>query len=266
MKKIIFSLFIINFLGISYAGKKHKNVPPVKIITPTFVEVDLVAERIKDNSFFADVINHCNDPSLNFDCFKTNCHESIHSINADLRNFYSNKLQKKMNGFYVGGGKAVIIEEPNVKKSKIAEFIPKKLRFNRYPVYIEGMESMEDTPLYIFDEWVAYTGGSKAAFVDEFWSDSVFGNLEFSVFASALAMTVEKYDPVYWKTNHQFRNFIIWQLEQSYIVFVKAKKLNRFQYDKQDEMLLNLRNAKETELMRNFMQKNLSGIWLENSK
>jgi hypothetical protein len=263
MIKLAIALTVI-FATDAFGGLfKHRYTKTAKIGL-ILVEVPLAIERIKDQSFFADVINHCKDPSLDFDCKKTNCHESIHSINADLRITYSNKLKKTMNGFYLGNGNAVILEEPNMKKSKIAEFIPEKLRYNRFNLYIQEMQSMEDTPLYIFDEWVAYIGGGKAAFEEETpWSDSVFGCLEFSVFSTALAMAVEKYDPNYWKTNQQFRYFIISQLKSSHEIYMKAKKLNKFQWDRQDEMLSNLRNAKEAALMRNFMRKNLSNVWLD---
>ena len=81
-------------------------------------------------------------------------HETTHGINSELRNNY-NKTGKTANGFYCLESQGAIIEEPNLRKSQVAAFVPQVLRGSRFELYINGMSDWDDTPTYIFDEWTA---------------------------------------------------------------------------------------------------------------
>jgi hypothetical protein len=86
-------------------------------------------------------------------------HETTHGINSHLRQKFSNG--QKMNGFYCLNNKAAMILEPPTTISKVAGLVPSSLRGGVYNLYLVSQaSSWNDTPLYIFDEWIAYTNGS----------------------------------------------------------------------------------------------------------
>jgi hypothetical protein len=86
-------------------------------------------------------------------------HETTHGINSELRNNY-NKTGKQANGFYVLDDQAAIIVDPKIRKSAVAAYVPTSLRGDRYSTYVTGQTEWDDTPTYLFDEWVAYTNQS----------------------------------------------------------------------------------------------------------
>lgn len=47
-------------------------------------------------------------------------HESTHGINSAVRNRYG----PGYNAFYIGDGRAVVLPEPNIRKSSVDQFIP----------------------------------------------------------------------------------------------------------------------------------------------
>ena len=92
----------------------------------------------------------------------THAHETTHGINSHI----SNQVHRGRNpayGFYVGNNRAVLLDGPRLKLSQVAEVIPESLRGSRYQLYcIDQQKYFEDHPLYLFDEWVAYTNGVHA--------------------------------------------------------------------------------------------------------
>lgn len=233
---------------------------------PEFIYYKKVNNRINENSFYADVINHDDNPFLTEDR-DTNAHETTHGINSDIRN---NIGGPGTNAFYVGNDKAVIIPEPKMKKSAAMEFIPVKIRSSRFELYFITNKDWENEPLYIFDEWTAYLNGSTVSIEDaekggkRGGTDAVRANLEFSIYALGVAMAVEKHDPSYWKENKQFKAYLRWSLKRSYDLFMRGKEYFPWDYPdgSQDVLLNDLRTAPEAEEMRKFLRANFDGIWL----
>jgi hypothetical protein len=183
-------------------------------------------------------------------------HETTHGINSHVRN-YLNKTGGKANGFYVLENKAVVIAEPNMYKNKVAAFIPQSLRGYRFSLYITGQTAWDDTPLYIFDEWVAYVNGgavgvdlvNRGLFKDQ-PSDGVSGALEFTVYALGLALAIEKHDPQYLASNTQFREFLAWQLERAMKVFRAGKEMAQLPSSQQAQMYERLQTHPDAAPMR----------------
>lgn len=243
-----------------------------KEVVPTFVEVPKFRNESGD-SVYADVLSHSKEtPYGNAHGRATNVHETGHGIHSYLRNKYSSELGKKVNGFYVLEGRGVIIEEPDMRKSRIKEFVPQNLRSYRYSTYISGQQAWDDTPLYIYDEWASYVLGGMTN-VDDVqnnryrggWTDGVSGCLGFSIYAIATCMAVEKYDPGYWEKNEQFRNFTIWMLKRAETTFKLGRVMDEFKWDKQDKLYNELLTSQEAAPMRKFIRDNLGGVWLETS-
>jgi len=242
--------------------------PEKKEFLPTFIEVKKFRSQ-SENSIYGDVLSHSKDsPFGNGHGRATNVHETAHGIHVYLRN--SNRQSGKVNGFYCLDGKAVIIKEPDMRKSRVAEFVPQNLRSYRFDTYITGQRAWDDTPLYIYDEWSAYVLGGSAN-VDDVkngrykgsWTDGVSGCLGFSIYAVATCMAVEKYDPIYWKNNEQFRNFTIFQLKRAHETFMLGREMSQFKWEKQDKLLNELLTSQEAESMREFMREHLESVWLE---
>jgi hypothetical protein len=242
--------------------------PPAPVITePEFVEVKPVTSAYREDSLYADIMNRSRRPFTKADR-DTNAHESTHGINADIRNTHPDLT--KVNGFYVMHGKGVVIYEPNMKKSAMIPFLPASLSGSRYSTYVAGSPGWENRPLYIFDEWVAYVNGgsvnledTKTGRHDGVITDAMSASLEFSIYAVAMAMAVEKHDPEYWKTNKQFKNFLHWHLKRSYDLFMAGYKLKEFKNEKQEKLLESLRTSPDAKEIRAFIEKHFGGIWLK---
>jgi hypothetical protein len=258
---------------IPYEGPETQTWPvePQRIV-PTFVEVEKF-RNVEGDSVYADVLSHSKEGAFgNAHGRATNVHETAHGIHSYLRNKYRREMGKKVNGFYVLEGRGVIIEEPNMRKSRIKEFLPQNLRSYRYSTYISGQQAWDDTPLYIYDEWAAYVLGGMTNIDDVQngrykggWTDGVSGCLGFSIYAVATCMAVKKYDPDYWRENDQFRNFTIWMLQRAEKTFKLGREMEQFKWDKQDKLYNELLTSEAAAPMRAFIQDNLGGVWLEDS-
>jgi hypothetical protein len=132
-------------------------------MTIKFLDYPSVNTASSDKTLYGDIITHCKDWKHFADASSeyTTAHECTHGINNDLR-LQSGDWDKK-NGFYVGKNRAIILDEPAIKKNQIVDFIPQELRSARYSLYVTGQSSWDDKPLYIYDEGVAYINGAWAA-------------------------------------------------------------------------------------------------------
>lgn len=254
---------------------KPESKPEKKEYVPEFVKVPSYGEPSED-SIYGDVMSHTHRPWKKSNR-NTNVHETAHGITSYLVNKYTKKLGKQMNGFYALDGKGVVIEEPNLKLSTVARFVPQNLRASRYNLYLiqqpRSQPILNGSPLYLCDEWNAYILDSMCSVEDVrngrntmepgTRRNGVLAPLEFSIYSIALCMAVEKHDPDYWKNNKQFRKFIIWNLKRSQKVFEEGRNMEQFKWKAQERLLHNFRNASYASSMRDFTRKHLQGIWLE---
>lgn len=190
----------------------------------------------------------------------THGHETSHGIHSDVRN-YHNKSGKRANGLYALNDKGVIIVEPNIRKSAAAAHIPASLRGSRYSLYITGQVEWDDTPLYIWDEWNAYVNGGavgtdlvKRGMWKYGWRDGVNGQLEFAVYAVAVAMAVQKGDPSYFTGNEQFREFLAWNLRRTMEIYREGAVMKDFAWKDQDAYLERLKTSADAEAWRAFVK------------
>lgn len=238
---------------------------------PEFVEVPKFRD-IGEDSVYADVLSHSQErPFGDQHGRATNVHETGHGIHSYLRNKYRRERGKRVNGFYCFKGRGAIVEEPNMRISHIRKFIPENLRSYRYKLYlVDQARSWGDTPLYIYDEWVAYVLGGTSN-VDDVqngrhrggWTDGVSGCLGFSIYAVATCMAVKENDPDYWENNEQFRKFTIWMLRQAHETYKIGSKMEQFKWEKQDRLLNEFLTSSSAEPMRKFIQEHLEGVWLD---
>ena len=109
-------------------------------------------------------------------------HESSHGLASQIRMQYSGGVglidyiddkpyfrldpdnayvAGQINGFYVLNDRAVIVVEPHTTLQAVARNIPVSLRGMSYNLYMgTQLKGWNSCPLYIADEWIAYTNGS----------------------------------------------------------------------------------------------------------
>jgi len=267
--KLFFAIFECSLMWLFCVIVLDRNIP--------FTHVPEVETRIKEDTIYADIINHCQNPTLEIIDRITCAHETTHMINAEMRNnlqkkaFQINKKGKKINAFYLPKGNSFVIEEPDMTKAKVAEFVPEELKWKRYHTYITKARAWNDRPLYLVDEWCAYINGALVAVEDSInnrhsdgWSDAVSGPLEFSVYCVAMCMAIEKYDKTYWIRHDNLRKFMKWNLERSFNTYEMGKDYKYFKWNQQEKFLNKLRTseAQDVVAMRDFIHKHFNGIWL----
>ena len=124
----------------------------------------------------------------------------------------------RINAFYVLENRVVVIQEPNTRIRSVAAKIPSSLRGDVYSLYlVQQAGAWDDTPLYIFDEWSAYTNGS-ACRIDlgiQSRSETVQYMLEFNVYSSCVAWDSNSADP-------QLKAFLMWQIERAMNIYKES--------------------------------------------
>ena len=190
-------------------------------------------------------------------------HETTHGINSDVRNYHSG-TSRRANGFYVLEGRGVIVIEPDIRKSDANRFVPSILHASRWDLYMAGSASWDDTPTYIFDEWIAYTNGGavgvdlvRSGLWTYGWRDGVAGQLEFTIYAIAVAMAVEAGDPDYWDSadGDQFRELVAWNARRAMRIFREGAVMPDFQYDEYDTYYENMRTHRDAAPIRDFVRR-----------
>ena len=155
-------------------------------------------------------------------------HETTHGIHAALRNRFG------LAAFYPGGGKFALVEPPAVTLGEVAAVIPQHLRGIRYQTYlVRQRHDWEYSPLYIWDEWVAYNNGTTTG-IEEVArsqcgaSDDAVACIELSGYALAVAAAARRKGiPV----SEQFREFLAWELRRSLGLYARALTLPAFAWN-----------------------------------
>lgn len=267
--------------------------PPIET-KPSFVNVPVIKQTINEDSVYADIMNRYSNPVFGHGR-STNAHETTHMINNEYRNKLNN-----YNFCYVRNGNGMPLEEPKMTKNQIKEFVPQILRFYRFNTYLENQGDWNKQPLYIFDEWSAYVNdahvsvedaelGKKVTYQDNFfddkeneytnnyetlkaffgeipsnWTDGVSGALEFSIYAVATCMAIEKNDPTYWngEKGKIIKTFVKWHLKEAQSIYQKGNTMPLFTWEKQDKLLNDLKTSDSAKNIRDFTNKHFDGLFL----
>jgi len=194
-------------------------------------------------------------------------HEVTHGINSHLRN-YLNVTGKKANGFYLMKDRFTLVVEPAVLLANVGPLVPASLRGSRYQTYlVDQVSGWNDTPTYVFDEWVAYTNGSEVG-VElatsgswTTWRDGVAGTLEFTVYALALGLAVETLDPTYFKGYANFREFLAWNTERAMNLYRAGAVLPAFTWATQDAYYAAWKTSPDGATLRNFARRTFGAAY-----
>ncbi len=190
-------------------------------------------------------------------------HETSHGLHAHIRNTM-NDTGTRANGFYVLDDRACLVREPDMRKSDVAVYIPSSLRWTRFDLYLTGSRDWDDTPLYVWDEWVAYTNGSavgvdraSAGLWRSGWRGTVDGTIEFTVYAIAVGMAAETREPGYFVREPNFLAFLVWNARRAMRLFRAGRVVPDFAWDEQDAYFERWRSGSDAEAMRAWMRRTL---------
>lgn len=244
-----------------------KRVEPVFIAWPKVRAVDSSLGKV-----LGDIESHMPAGHIYKDSDKiTWGHETTHGINSNIRNRnqkwevkykpkfflfrekYLVKAAARVNGFYCLEDRAAVIIEPPSTIRAAAAKVPPSLRGGVYNLYlVQQAGSWNDTPLYIFDEWVAYTNGSEVRKDLGITSraETVTYMMEFNVYAMSLAMAVKEkggYDDT------QFKAFLMWNMERTVRIYNSETEATAY--------LNKLRNNSDAENLRTFARSYFGAEW-----
>jgi hypothetical protein len=204
----------------------------------------------------------------------TSSHEQCHGLNSNLRQKFGRDVMEVMlddylpevkvfkcindgeriNAFYCLEDRAAIIIEPRIMISDVVKLLPPSLHGDVYNLYlVQQAASWGDTPLYIFDEWTAYTSGSacRADLGIQSRAETVQYMMEFDVYAVALAMAVKQKDTTY--DDQQFKAFLMWNVERSMSIYRGEEGAANY--------LQKFRNSSDAEALRDFGRKYFGAEW-----
>lgn len=141
-------------------------------------------------------------------------HETTHGINANIRN---SQPGQKVNGFYTLRNRAVVIPEPPTTIRTVAPTVPHKLRGVSYDLYLVRQAGQwNHAPLYLFDEWTAYTNGSECGreLNAQGWYFELLQAHEFNLYSLCLAKVVKENCPNY--DDKQMKAYLMWNIERTF--------------------------------------------------
>jgi hypothetical protein len=239
---------------------------------PEFISVPTF--RQSEATTYGDVMSHTPaNPDIR-DTRSSSAHETCHDINNWVRNKWTQKMGKRVGGFYAFDGKAMVVEEPSIQLKILEKFVPTKLRGMRWKTYVNpGNPRQPGGPLYLFDEWSAYIAGAAVS-VDDFQrgkgylksdgtrtDDCDMSVTEFAFYGIGMAMAVEWHDPEYFHGNPQFRLVTKALLEQSNRI-CQAAMGTELHWPNQDNYVFTFRTDPSCEAMRDFVKQYFEGAWL----
>lgn len=238
---------------------------------PKWIDFPQVQQVEQGNDLYCDIKNHCKGYQQYDDKDKvTGAHEMTHKCNSDIRNSHNmsmggpmegrdfpvpyspviyNQQQEKwvqfpvggrINGFYVGNSRGIVLLEPSIRKSDAIPFIPQNLRGFRFSTYVSGQQAWDDSPLYLLDEHVAYLNGSKSAISMKLPKSNriIDGAVEFMAYTTGMLMAIKDSIPDALST---FVNWLFTETMHNY------QDLNATYgpYETQDKLLFNLKNNQD---------------------
>jgi hypothetical protein len=180
-------------------------------------------------------------------------HETTHGINANIRNKHF-QSGRKVNAFYVLQNRAIVVEEPKTTIAAVANNVPQSWKGTCYQLYLVQQRSgWNNEPLYLCDEWVAYTNGAacrKDLNMEDGASEMEF-TCEFTGYVLSLTYTIKQNCPNY--DDKQFKAFVMWSVERTMQIYNNESGANT--------RLTAIRTAPDGETIRQFARSYFGTDW-----
>jgi hypothetical protein len=171
-------------------------------------------------------------------------HETSHGLASVVRNKYQSNI--RVNGFYILSDVGVVLAEPNISFKQAIMSVPRSLRGDVFGLYSSnGIQYWNDSPLYIMDEWVAYTNGSLTRYDLKITerAESVQYMLEFTNYIMTMAMVAQSQDP-------NLKTFMQWHTKRVLAVYKINRKLGNL--GGATEVLFKTKTAQDAANLRSF--------------
>ena len=237
---ILFILAVIYFLPEKQEGKNPNVITneqlqeklPVSFVEPRWKKWNRLREVSDPNLgvVLGDLESHIAKGHPYYDTNKiTWSHQVTHGINAAIRN--QNLAKEGCNGFYVLQDRSIVLREPSLTIRDIAKEIPEKLRGPSYNLYlVDQLDKWNDRPLYIMDEWIAFSNGAEVGKELNFdgWYFELLQAHNFNVYCMYMAMVINRDVSNY--QDSEMRKFIMWNTER---VFRVSMPSDRDEIDKE---------------------------------
>jgi len=198
----------------------------------------------------------------------TAAHEWTHFLNGYLsRPGYS--------AYYLLDGRYITLADPEGLRG-ILPNIPGSLRGVLYELYlVENRNNARIDPLYLLDEWTAYTNDVVAAIaqLDEgkplnpfchaaTQPETAANALEFTFYGFAVGMAVKEHDPRYYagRQGKKLREFIAWNAQRSIQAYAQAVQRPQLANDdsRNGGLIRSFRNSADTAAMRAWVASDLT--------
>jgi hypothetical protein len=257
------------FTGKSSAGKKVRSSPKSDL---KFITFGPQQTRTAPSATLTDIVSHL-PSSYGNTYYDSNLvtwgHETTHGINAHVRNNF-NTTGRKANAFYVLNDRAVVVAEPRIVKSQVGPYVPTGLRASQFSLYIEGQPAWDAQPLYILDEFNAYTNGAVVAIdlhKNNLWTygqqDVLAGIVEFVSYSLALGRAVKEKDSEYFQTYPQFAAYLGFAIERAMATYQSGKDIPEFKQAAQEELLKKLQTGDDGKELRAFAEDLFGRDWVD---
>ncbi|MFA5758549.1 MAG: hypothetical protein WC942_04205 [Clostridia bacterium] len=154
----------------------------------------------------------------------TTVHECTHGINSRLRGLYHKP------SFYVLKNRAFIFHEVPGTLRDVANKIPINLRGDVYKLYlVDSRRWWNDTPSYVFDEFVAYTNGSIARYELGIPTriESIKYMMEFVIYSYYAATTPESKEFWAWNTRRAWALYELSGVKLPYVESIQFQMILR---------------------------------------
>ncbi len=204
----------------------------------------------------------------------TDAHEGTHGINFDLRYGQQQKggfeLGTKVNTLYVLDDRYVMLLEPPMSKAEVAARVPVPLREMRFQLYVAEQEGWNDRPLYLFDEWVAYTNGAatiidreRRGLADKLLTihDTGASLIEFSVYALATLQAISEEAPAHLREQPALAAFTAWNLRRAFELFELTRTIKRTRWAEAETYVAELRTGVSAAALRGFATATWGEAW-----
>jgi hypothetical protein len=221
---LIFVACVFAALSTLIAQQSHTPVP-VKYTEPEWIEEKPLRKVENLGKVLSDIDSHMPAGHIYSESDRVGWgHETTHGIHSRLRNKHSksstlikdgNKTSwysiDRINCFYVLENRAIVLKEPKTTIRAAQKHVPTMLRG---PVWhYMNASSWNNTPLYIFDEWVSYCNGAAVRHDLQIKdrSETVTFALEMNVYAAAIIMAANQAEKT---SDPKLRNFFMWHTER----------------------------------------------------
>lgn len=195
-----------------------------KIQEPKWTSYPPIRQVTHLGKILSDIESHMPENHIYRDSDKiTWAHETSHGLCSNIRQKFSSggyvalnderlpvfHSADGVNGFYVLKDRAMVLKEPSSTLTAIARAVSQELRGDVYQLYlIKQAGQWNNEPLYVLDEWVAYSNGSatRADLKITNRAETVRYMMEFSCYAIYMLKVANP--------DQDVKTFVKWHLER----------------------------------------------------